>query len=405
MPRWLKGAGCLSGFSLSINQSTITLSRSATCLGRNMFSQSQQIFKVGLVLWCALALASCGGGASSGKTGAVGNAGLLNALDASLAASPITKLPEGTDSISMASFWEQQVVNGFSRVGFLKGYAYEDIQNLSFVATANGNTSDGKSTVLLITHPDHSAQTGDTVTFTGVTKDLLGIPFAYLNSTFEITRRDSNAYLITVPYASSRRETIILSANLYYKLKECEGVQTVTQTPAVATSPVTFFDGLEARVAKQTVENSLTNCSPTLKNFTTYKYFAIANPKYGATLTYPFIGQRVEGGDFASLDKTFDLPSGPLKSGQKGSIGTMKFYKTSNKTVLVGTALLSYEIFKYTSNAVFIAMLTLTYNDNNTLVSTMTEVYARDPAVDKDYKLIRTTVKYNNPRRNELVIE
>jgi hypothetical protein len=50
-------------------------------------------------------------------------------------------------------------------------------------------------------------------------------------------------------------------------------------------------------------------------------------------------------------------------------------------------------------------MLTLTYNDNNTLVSTMTEVYARDPAVDKDYKLIRTTVKYNNPRRNELVIE
>jgi hypothetical protein len=50
-------------------------------------------------------------------------------------------------------------------------------------------------------------------------------------------------------------------------------------------------------------------------------------------------------------------------------------------------------------------MLTVTYNDNNSLVSTMTEVYGRDPAGDKDYKLIRTTVKYNNLRRNELVIE
>ena len=370
-----------------------------------MFSQSQQIFKIGLVLLSILALASCGGGASSGKTGTDGNANLLIALDASLAVSPAIKLPEGTDTISMAGFWEQQVNNGFSKVGFLKGYAYQDFQNLNLIASANGNTSDGKSTVLLITHPDHNAQNGDIVTLTGLSKDFFGIPFAYLNGTFEITRRDANAYLITVPYASSRRETSMLSANLYYKLKECEGVQTVTQTPAVATTPATFFDGFEARVAKQTVENSLTNCSPALRNFTTYKYFAVVNPKYGASLPFPFIGQRVDGGDFASLDKTFDLPSVPVKSGQKGNIGTMKFYKTSNKTFLVGTALLSYEILKYTSNAVFIAMLTVTYNDNNSLVSTMTEVYARDPAGDKDYKLIRTTVKYNNPRRNELVIE
>jgi hypothetical protein len=184
-----------------------------------MFSQSKQIFKIGLVLLSMLTLASCGGGASSGKTGPEGNANLLNALDASLAVSPITKLPEGTDSISMASFWEKQVVNGFSKVGFLKGYAYQEFQNLNLIATANGNTSDGKSTVLLITHPDHNAQTGDIVTLTGLSKDLFGIPFAYLNGTFEITRRDANAYLITVPYASSRRETSMLSANLYYKLK------------------------------------------------------------------------------------------------------------------------------------------------------------------------------------------
>ena len=80
-------------------------------------------------------------------------------------------------------------------------------------------------------------------------------------------------------------------------------------------------------------------------------------------------------------------------------------YKSSNKTVLVGTSYLTYQILSHTANSVFIVMTTTTFNDNDNLVSTMTEVYGRNPAVDKEYKLIRTTVKYNNPRRNEVVIE
>lgn len=243
------------------------------------------------------------------------------------------------------------------------------------------------------------------ITLTGLSKDLIDIPFNYFNSTFEITGRDANAYFITIPFASSRRDTFSLNANLFYKLKECEGVQTVTQTPALTTTPTTFFDGYEARVAKYTVDNSVSGCSPASRSFTTYKYFAVNNPKYGGVLVSPLIGQRVEGGDFASLDKTFDLPTTLVKSGQTGPIGTMTFYKTSNKTVLVGTSLLTYEILKHTASSVFISLSTINYNDNNNLVSTMTEVYGRDPSVDKDYKLIRTTVKYNNPRRNEVVIE
>ena len=350
-------------------------------------------------------MSDCGGGASSGQISEDANATILNVLDASLQGGSLTKLPEGSDAISMASFWEKQTLTGFSKVGFLKGYAYQDFPNLTITASATGNTSDGKSTVFLITHPEHNAQTGDIVTVTGLSKDLFGIPFKYLNSTFEISRRDANAYFVTIPYLSKSRETFSFNANLYYKLKECEGVQTVKQTPAVTTSPATFFDGLEARVATNTVENSVTNCSPTLRSFTTYKYFAINNPKYGASLRYPFIGQKVDGGDFATLDKTFDLPTSAVQSGDKGSIGVMKFYKSSAKTVFLGSSLLSFEILKYTTNSVFISILTVTYNDNNSLVSTMTEVYGRDPTVDKDYKLIRTTVKYNNPRRNEVVIE
>ena len=83
----------------------------------------------------------------------------------------------------------------------------------------------------------------------------------------------------------------------------------------------------------------------------------------------------------------------------------MKFYTASNKAALTGTAQLSYEILKYTTDAVFIAIKLDYYNDNNTLVSNTTEIYGRDPAIDKEYKLVRMTVKYNNPRKNEIVVE
>jgi hypothetical protein len=83
----------------------------------------------------------------------------------------------------------------------------------------------------------------------------------------------------------------------------------------------------------------------------------------------------------------------------------LKYYKSSNKAFLTGSSLLSYEILKYTNNAVFIAIYADNYNDNYNLVSRTTETYGRDPKLDKEYKLIRTTVKYNNPRRTEVIIE
>jgi hypothetical protein len=208
-----------------------------------------------------------------------------------------------------------------------------------------------------------------------------------------------------VPYATSKREVFLLNANLSYKYQECVGTQTVTQTPALTTDPITYLDGYEVRVAKYIVENLFTFCSPPAASFVTYKYFAVTNPRPGYALKYPLLGQRVVGGDFGSLEKTFDLPSTSLKSGDKGTIGTMQFYKSSNKVFLTGSATLTYEILKYTTNSVFIAISTDTYNDNYNLVSKMTEIYGRDPLVDKEYKLIRTTVKYNNPRRNEVIIE
>ena len=360
-----------------------------------------------LTLLCTLSvgLASCGGNASSGPTGSAGNVNILDVLNSSTSASVPTNLPTGTDSISMASFWEKQVLNGFTKTGVLRGYAYQDYKRLTLLTLPTSNADNGKSTLFLITHPDHQAQSGDVVTISGVTQDALDVPFAVINGVFEIIGRDANSYYIKLPYATSKREVFLLNANLSYKYQECVGTQTVTQTPALTTDPITYLDGYEVRVAKYIVENLFTFCSPPAASFVTYKYFAVTNPRPGYALKYPLLGQRVVGGDFGSLEKTFDLPSTSLKSGDKGTIGTMQFYKSSNKVFLTGSATLTYEILKYTTNSVFIAISTDTYNDNYNLVSKMTEIYGRDPLVDKEYKLIRTTVKYNNPRRNEVIIE
>ena len=361
-----------------------------------------------LALACSLliGLTACGGNASSGPTGSAENVSILEVLNSvtSTTAPPVS-LPSGTDSISMASFWEAQVLKGFTKAGVLRGYAYQDFKRLTLLTVPTANADDGLSTLFLITHPDHQAQSGDTVTISGVNLDSLDVPFSFFNKSFEVTRRDANSYFIKVPYATSKRDVFLLNANLSYKYLECAGTQTVVQSPALTTDPITYLDGYEVRVAKYTVENSFSGCSPPAASFTTYKYFAVNNPRPGFALKYPLLGQRVVGGDFGTTEKTFDLPSTPLKSGDTGTIGTMKFYKSSNKVFATGSAILTYEILKYTSNSVFIAISTDAYNDNFNLMSKITEIYGRDPSVDKEYKLIRTTVKYNNPRRNEVIIE
>ena len=372
---------------------------------QRLFSRRQH-WAFALLCMLLIGLTACGGNASSGPKGSAENISILEVLNSSTSTttSPIS-LPSGTDSISMASFWEKQVLNGFTKTGVLRAYAYQDFKRLTLLSLPTANADNGKSTLFLITHPDHQAKSGDIVTISGVTQDSLDVPFSFLNNSFEVIGRDVNSYYIKVPYATSKREVFLLNANLSYKYEECVGTQTVVQTPALTTDPITYLDGYEVRVAKYTVENSFNGCSPTTTSFTSFKYFAVTNPRPGNILKYPLLGQRVVGGDFGSLEKTFDLPSVPLKSGDKGTIGTMQFYKASNKVFLTGSAILTYEILKYTTNAVFIAISTEAYNDNYTLVSKITEVYGRDPLVDKEYKLIRTTVKYNNPRRNEVIIE
>ena len=167
-----------------------------------------------MVLSICAGLVSCGGGASSGPTGAAENVNILAVLDKSTDAVAQATLPAGTDSVSMASFWEAQVLKGFTKLGTLRGYAYQDYSNITSLSSLSTNTSDPSKTLLLISHVDHNAQTGDTVTLSGISINALDIPFRFLNAAFEITVRDSNSYFIKIPYATVKREQFLLNANL-----------------------------------------------------------------------------------------------------------------------------------------------------------------------------------------------
>ena len=93
---------------------------------QRLFSRRQQM---AFTLLCMLliGLTACGGNASSGPKGSAENISILEVLNSSTSTttSPIS-LPSGTDSISMASFWEKQVLNGFTKTGVLRAYAYQD---------------------------------------------------------------------------------------------------------------------------------------------------------------------------------------------------------------------------------------------------------------------------------------
>jgi hypothetical protein len=97
-------------------------------------------------------LAGCGGSAGSGATEATGptgpteNAAILAVLDKSTDSAAQAILPAGADTFSMATFWEAQVLKGFTKVGALRGYAYQNYPNITSLSSLETNASDTTKT-------------------------------------------------------------------------------------------------------------------------------------------------------------------------------------------------------------------------------------------------------------------
>lgn len=353
----------------------------------------------------ALVVTGCGGGESNVAPGINNNQSLASQFDKVSTDAAQKKLPDSSDSISMADFWTRQVTLGFSVTRSLVGYYDGSAKNIANAISTDPATNNAGSTIVTVVDPGHSAYNGDFVTISGAASSINGIPALALNNKFPITFINNNSYKIIVMGEATVKSTPATNLNFVYKFKECTGSQLITQNKAAGTTPKTYFDFLESLISTYEVKTTLDGCSPGSSDFKTTKYFAKDNPKSGSSLVYPLLGQRVEGGDFSTFNRTFDLPGGPIKSGDKGDIGTLMSYVGSSSGAYTGKSKLSYNILKNTATSLFIVISTENYDSNNFLLSTQTDVYAKETPASTDYGLVKTTVKYTNDRKNEVVIQ
>lgn len=353
----------------------------------------------------AIIISGCGGGETNIAPGTNNSQSLASQFDnvSNDAAQKI--LPSSSDSISMADFWTRQVTLGFSVTRSVVGYYDGPTKNISNAISTDPATNTTDSTFITVLDPGHGAYDGDFVTISGAAGTINGISAVVINNKFPITYINNNTYKISVTGQAAVKSTPSTNLNFVYKFKECTGSQLVTQTKAAGTTPKTYFDFLESLVSIYEVKTNLVGCSPSSTDFKTTKYFAKDNPRPGSSLVYPLLGQRVEGGDFSTFNRTFDLPSAPIKSGDKGDIGTLMSYVGSSSGAYTGKSKLSYIILKNTATSLFIVINSENYDSNNFLLSTQTDVYAKDTPASADYGLVKTTVKYTNDRKNEVVIQ
>ena len=349
---------------------------------------------LGLVL-----LGACGGGSSS--SGSAAEMGAV--IDGSGA--PPAQTTESADIVNLAQLWDDQIRNGFQRAGDITTYWSKTFSNQSLAIEFVGLNADNTATLLRITHPGHGAKVGDGVSLSGIGQALKDLPKDRINQRFTILASTENTYLIAVPQVSSGTGSVSVSAQVSYRYQECTGRQEVRQDPATWLNPPPRVNNTLALRATHVADTVLKDCSPSSSRFTTYKYFADLGPQVNGVMQYPLLGQEVVNGDYSTVEGTFNLPSGDLRSGQSGTLATLQSFTDRTRNIKNGRTQLAYRVLPHTSSSVFLELVATTYDSNQRESVRVTDYYGKDPAAaDGRYGLIGSHVVYNNLRRNEVVL-
>lgn len=313
-------------------------------------------------------------------------------------------LPDSSDNISMSDFWSKQALSEFTVTRNMSGYFYSKTKNLERPIYTDPARNIGGSNTVTIFDQGHGAKSGDWVLISSIASPVNGILPENINKMFVMSVINNDKYEINVTGVVSVKSNPIVNSNIQYKYNECLGTQTVKQTKASETVPITYFDSIESLVSTYTVNTTVNGCSPSTSTFKTIKYFAKNNPRSGYSLPHPLLGERISDGVYSTFNKTFDLPAVPLKSGDKGQIGVLMSYLGSPGGTLIGKSVLTYIILKDSVSSVFIVINTENFDSNNTLILSQEDVYAKNLSINSEYNLIKSTIKYNNDRKNEIII-
>ena len=192
-------------------------------------------------------------------------------------------------------------------------------------------------------------------------------------------------------------------ADITYKYKECSGKQNISQSPIELTT--ILVDGYTLYKTKTEVNTVLNNCSPSLSQFVTNRYYRMVNCS-SCAINYQLVRQEIIGGLYSEPDSKFKLPDGLIKIGDSGQIGTINSYANSTRVNNQGKSVISYETSFEGCCLPIVVLKSNTYDANGVLTVEVKDYYSKITATSElPYSLTKTVASYFNLNRNEMVVE
>ena len=153
-----------------------------------------------------------------------------------------------------------------------------------------------------------------------------------------------------------------------------------------ATSPVTV-DGQPAYAASRSVSESVPGCQPPSRSESSTVYY---------NTDYTQIAQFIV---FGRFDKSSGNPPpsrlpASVRVGDKGTYSTMTSYSDGNMTTVIGSRVLSYEVFADTASTALLGLFDQSYDTAGQLQFTQLSRYRI--AADGQQTLIDITLRYAN---------
>jgi hypothetical protein len=358
-------------------------------------------------------LMACGGGSMSNGTApsAVTNGPVTSITSGSATSGTSTTpaatnaVPQSSDTIDFAKFWDETVKTGYNRSGGITAFKYKDFSGLKLKSTVKSEDTINGVTTLNIQHASHGAKNGDRVVFSKIESMPHGLLSESINGSFELFDVTPDDYSIQVKALAKNTLTANFIADATYKYKECTGYQSVTQLPPDTSLAALKFGIVSAIRVAFKVDTSLVGCSPEKSSFTTYKFFTDGISSMGENVKFAPLGQDIVGGMYSVVEGTFAIPPGTLKSGATGKIATMSNYSDFTKTIRQGKTEVTYSVLPHTPQSVFLQIISKSMDNGGNVLNTSVDTYGKSAVTtDPNYGLVQTVVAYNNPNRNEVNI-
>jgi hypothetical protein len=190
-----------------------------------------------------------------------------------------------------------------------------------------------------------------------------------------------------------------INVSVDYQIVDCIGKYNSIESVISEKIHSNTIENQEVFFTSLTVSQLMRGCTPEFfgENVTKKFYKKISTG-------YELVAQSVDAGDYAMVYGTWKLPSESLSATSDklaGDIGKLINYADTRKLQNNGYTLVSYQIAPDTVSSVFLIISLKNYTQNNTLMTTETNIYGKAAT---GYQLIKRQIDYNNDLRNRIEI-